>query len=403
MNVTQRSRRRPARESRRGAIVVLTAFVLIAVLSVAGFLMSLSYAELANAELQAATDAAARSAIVKMVVTQSQDEARAAALDIASRHRVSGQPLLIDGLDVDFGNSQRQADGTFNFQPNQSPFNAASVSGRKTADSAAGAVDLPFGSFIGQKTFETQRAASAMRLDYDIVLVLDRSGSMAWDLSEFRFSYPANRLTRPLLENYFSPPSPFALIDDANSLPSRWKVLADSVDGFLQVLVDRNVSARVALVTFASDYQFGLYSSVTVTTNSDFSENYSLIQTAMTLVGQIPLIGDTNISAGLQQGQTLLTTSPLARPKTAQPIVVLFSDGIYTEGGDPVPVAQSMNAATGTIIHCVSFGGEAAAQQTMDDIANAGGKGLSLHADTAAELVSSFEKIANSIPVIVIK
>lgn len=391
----QKTRLRPQNvEPRRGAIAVLSAFILIAVLSVAGFIMCLSYAELANTELQAATDAAARSAIVKMVITQSEEQARQAAIDIAGRHRVSGRPLVIEGNDVVFGNSQRQLDLKYSFNANQSPLNAAQVLGRKTGDAPAGAVDLPFGSFIGQETYETQRAATAMRLDYDIVLVLDRSGSMGWDLSQFRFSYPADRASRPLLENYFSPPDPTG---------SRWAVLSSAVNEFLQVLAARNVSARIGLVTFASDYQFGDYSSQRVTVNSDFTDNFSLIRNSVQSVGQYPVIGGTDIAAGLQQSQTLLTTSAQARSQTAQPIVVLFSDGIFTDGGDPVQMAQQMNAATGTIIHSVTFGAEVEAQQTMNNVAEAAGRGLSLHANNAQELISSFEEIANSIPVIVIK
>lgn len=394
MTTMRKLRLRQRSEPRRGAIAVLAAFVLVGVMAVAGFLMCLSYAELANTELQAATDAAARSAIIRTVITQSEEEGREAAMQIAALHRVGGKPLTIDPDDVVFGQSEKQGDSTFTFEPDQSPLNAARVAGRKRANAPAGAVDLPFGTFIGQETFETQRASTAMRLDYDIVLVLDRSGSMGWDLSQNRFSYPVEIEDRPTLENYFSPPT---------TSGSRWAVLSDSVDEFLQILDQRNVSARIALVTFANDYEFGLYTAETVTVDSDFTESSSAINNAISSIGQYPLIGGTDIGAGLEQAQTLLTSSSQARTKTAQPIVVLFSDGIFTDGDDPVVRAQSMNAATGTLIHSVTFGAEVEARQTMDDVAHVAGRGLSLHADDAAELVSSFEKIANSIPVIVIK
>ena len=206
--ITIRRLRSPCRgSSRGGAIAVLTAFVLVALLAVSGLVLSLSYIELANAELKAATDAAARSAIIKLVITQSEDQGRAAAVDVAARYRVGGSPLQIAAGDVTFGKAVIQPDGSFSFQQSSHPLiNAASVQGLKESGSSSGALSLPFGSLIGQETYQTQRAAIAMRLDYDIVLVLDRSGSMGWDLSQNRFSYPASKANRPLVENYFSPP-----------------------------------------------------------------------------------------------------------------------------------------------------------------------------------------------------
>ncbi len=385
---------------RRGAIAVLTAFVLVAVLAVAGFLMCLSYAELANTELQVATDAAARSAVIQLVITQSEDDARAAAVQIAGLHRVGGQSLSLDTSDVVFGKAQLQLDNTYSFQGNQTPLNAAQVSGRKMNGSPSGAVTLPLGVFIGQDTYQTQRAGTAMRMDYDIVLVLDRSASMAWDLSGVARQYPEDIADYLYQINYFSPPDPNG---------SRWAALSTAVNQFTQVLTSRNVSARLALVTFAGDFpppelgSTGNYTAQRVTLDSDFTPDFSGITSAITAIGQAPLLGATDITAGLQEAQTLLTSSPQARPKTAQPIVVLFSDGRYTEGADPVEIAQTMNTATGTLIHTVTFGTDASNIQDMKDVAQVAGKGLSFNANTAEELDSSFRQIADSIPVIVIK
>jgi Ca-activated chloride channel family protein len=385
---------RSRRMQRRGAIAVLTAFLTVALMAIAGFLLSLSYIELADAELQAATDAAARSAVVQLVATQSQTTGRAAAQDIATRYKVGGQPFQIASGDVTFGNSQIQADGSYKFQAGQSPMNAALVSGKKTTGSAAGPLKLVLGSFVGHSTFDTQRSATAMQLDYDIILVLDRSGSMGWDLSKNLFSYSGSKASRPLVENYFSPPDPTL---------SRWGVLASCVNEFLDVLSNRNVSARVGLVTFASDYQFGSYTSQRVTTDADLSSVYTTIRNATNSIGQKPCIGGTDIAAGLQQAQVVLSTSPNARPKTAQPTIVLFSDGIFNQGSDPVQLAKIQHNTYGIVIHSVTFGADASGRATMDSVALNAGRGLSLHADTAAALLDSFRQIANSIPVIMTK
>jgi archaellin len=383
--------RRARRASRRGAIAVLTAFVLVALLAIAGLVLSMAYLELASAELQAATDAAARSAVIQMAITQSEHQSRQAAVDIAGRFRVGGQPFSIDPTDVTFGNSLRQSDGTYSFQAAGTPLNAARIQGRKQADSAASDIELPLGTFIGQPRFEMERPAIAMRLDYDIALVLDRSGSMAWDLSRFRFSYPEGNSHRPLLERYFSPPDPEA---------SRWAILAASVENFLQVVSNRNVSAHVGLVTFASDYTFGAYSSQRATIDCDFTDDFATIRTQVDAIGSTPVIGGTDIAAGLAAAEGLLVDSPHARVRTAHPTIVLFSDGIFTEGDDPTNIAASLYANHGIVIHSVTFGADENARETMNAVAAAAGDGLSLHADDAEELIDSFRQIATTIPVI---
>jgi len=385
-------RRARTANSRRGAITVLTAFVLIAMLAITAFLISLSYIELTRTELQSATDAAARSAVITLMTSQSEEAGRAAAMDIASRHRVGGQPFALDSGDIEFGNASREADGSFRFIGGGHPRNAARALGKKTQQSTAGPAALPFGQIIGHDQFETQLPATAMRLDYDICLVLDRSGSMAWDLSSLRFSYPGETENRPLLENYFSPPHPEE---------SRWAILSDSVAEFLDILQERDLSARVGLVTFASEYTFGQYDSQLVTLDSDLTEDFDALSSAAESVGHKPLIGATNITAGLEEAESLLLTSSQARRRTAHPTIVLFSDGIYTEGGNPVGIAGSLYQNHGIVIHSVTFGAEVEARQTMDDVAGVAGGGLSLHADDASELVQSFRAIANALPVLV--
>jgi len=389
-----RRNRLSRRDTRRGAIAVLTAFLLVAVLAIGAFFVCLSYIELTRAELQTATDAAARSAVIGLVTTQSEEEGRAAAVDIASRYSVGGKAFALGEDDVTFGNSELQPDNSYFFRAGESPTNAAEVRCGKPASSAAGSVQLPLGHFIGQETFETEVTSGAMRLDYDVCLVLDRSGSMGWDLSDQRFVYPGNQADRPLLENYFSPP---------HETESRWGVLSAAIDELLVIFEERDVSARVGMVTFASDYEFGNFQSVRVRTHSDLTTDFSAISAAVDEIGEQPTIGGTDIAAGLIEAETLLTTSSQARVQTAHPTIILFSDGIFNAGDDPVVMAQSLYDNHGIVIHSVTFGAELPARATMDAVAAAAGNGLSLHADTAAELVDSFRTIANSIPVLVTK
>jgi Flp pilus assembly protein TadG len=371
---------------------VLTAFLLVALMVMSAMLLSMSYIDLSRSELRAATDAAARSAVIQLVNTQSQSQSKAAARNVASRYTVGGRAFSIRNADITFGSATQQANGSFQFSAGSSPTNAARIEGLKTASASAGAVNLPLGTFVGRQTYATQLTATAMQLDHDLVLVLDRSGSMGWDLSANEFSYPAEKADRPVLENYFSPP---------HATSSRWAILSDAVDEMLDILADREVSARVGLVTFANTYDFGRYHADTVTRERDLTSNYNNIRTSITSVGQKPLIGATDIAAGLTEAKDLLTTSAQARPKTAHPAIILFSDGIFTTGTDPVTYATQMYTDHKIVIHSVTFGADATARTRMNQIAAAAGKGLSLHADTADQLIASFRTIANSIPVMI--
>ena len=79
------------------------------------------------------------------------------------------------------------------------------------------------------------------------------------------------------------------------------------------------------------------------------------------------------------------------------------SDGIFNQGSDPVQLAKIQHNTYGIVIHSVTFGADASGRATMDSVALNAGRGLSLHADTAAALLDSFRQIANSIPVIMTK
>jgi len=88
--------RRPWYRTRRGAIVVLAALMMIVFLASVAFSVDVSYMQLTKAKLRSATDAAARAAGEALSRAQNLDDARQAAKDIAHANRVAGEPLLLD-------------------------------------------------------------------------------------------------------------------------------------------------------------------------------------------------------------------------------------------------------------------------------------------------------------------
>ena len=139
-------------------------------------------------------------------------------------------------------------------------------------------------------------------------LVLDRSASMAFDLSDKEFQYPSDRANGTTFQNYFLPPSPTG---------SRWKSLSDAVGVFVTTLQTRQLDAQVAVVTYADAFSFGEYNSTQASKDVSLTKNYSLVTTAMTNWNKEELLGDTNIEAGLTLGRSTLKGTGSAQDRPA--------------------------------------------------------------------------------------
>lgn len=165
---------------RRGAMAILIAVCLPVFLAFAAFAVNVAYMHLSRAELRVATDAAARAGARRLSLSQDTSAALAEAQSAASRNLVWGEPLQLEHSDVEFGLNQRSG-GTWVFTPNggQGAVNALRVRGRKTDDSPSHSVALFLPRVLGQDDYEPIQKAVAMQIDRDIVLVVDRSGSMA--------------------------------------------------------------------------------------------------------------------------------------------------------------------------------------------------------------------------------
>lgn len=375
---------------RRGATLVLIAVMSTALVSFGAMALNWSYIELTHTQLRAASDAAAKAAIVSLSQTQNKGDARQVAKDLVSEYSIGGQPIRIRNSDIQFGNGERQQDGSIVFNQDVQPLNAAQVIINLDDGARTGKVSTLMPHIMNPSEFSLSKTAIASRYDHDIVMVVDRSASMAWDLTGVDFSYPAEYNNDSTLQNYFKPPHP---------TDSRWAKLVDALRVFRDVIEDRNLNAQVGLVSYASDYTFGLFSSTRVNTDLLLSQSTSDFVSTAETIGQSPIIGDTNIGAGIDSGRsTLLSASE--RRITANRTMVLLSDGRKTEGNDPV--ARARRAADSRItIHTVSFG-DGADQQAMANIAAEAG-GNHYHASTAAELALAFKTIAEELPAVLVQ
>lgn len=408
-----RQRNRPVR---RGSVLTLLAFLLPVLLILAAFTINAAYMQLTRTQLMVATDASARAGGRALSEFQDIDEARVAARVTAAQNEVAGRPLRIrsgDQGDVDFGMAAPSGDsGRFAFTKVAngevvagSTANAVRVSGKRTADSRSGAVDVVFKGFGSSTRFEPTMTSVAMQVDRDIVLVLDRSGSMGWK----DYAWPSN--TSPFYRStldagvaagylifyqnayyYNSGVTQTMYFDwvweDHYNLgpapPSPWDELVVAVGAFLEVLRDTPQSELVGLASYSS----GASEDIQLTSDYD-----SILQ----FLSGISPDGMTAIGRGMQEGEDIVMHPTHARPYAAKTLVVM-TDGMHNTGIDPVTVGQQIASQTPVTIHSVTFSA-GADQQRMQRVADLGG-GQHYHADDGVALVDTFRQIANNLPTI---
>jgi Ca-activated chloride channel homolog len=367
------------RESRRGTILVLAAFMIIAFLVSVAFSVDVSYMQLTRTKLRSATDAAARAAGEGLSRQQNVNYARQAAKTIAAANRVAGKPLLLADSDIVFGRSTQQANGAWAFRPAAQPINAVRVFGRRTREAPSGSVPLFFGRVFNVLDFEPTQAATVVRLDRDICLVVDRSSSMKLHLTD----------TAPTMstgDSRFCKPPNMSL--------SRWGALSVGVQRFINALEATPQTEYVALVSYGSNYTACTVSNTSADINCNLASDHSAVTKAMGTLSAKKFNGMTNIGAGITKGIQVLT-SAAARPYAAK-TMVLMSDGAYTEGTRPSLVAPQA-ADRDIIIHTITFG--EANPDEMQAIADATG-GNHYIAPDAAALQDIFEEIALTLPVV---
>lgn len=386
MKQTRRSSRRNP-STRRGAMMPVVAMVIPIIMIFVGYSINIAYMELAQTELRLTCDSAAKAALINYGATNSSSTAIAFGQSISSNNKVMGQSVTIPSSKFIFGNSTKQSNGSYLFTASGTPVNSVQVTG-------ASSVTLPFGFMIASGKYSCSELSYATRVSYNIMLVLDRSASMAFDLSGNEFVYPADRTLYSPLQSYFTTPSPTA---------SRWASLTSAVNTFITVIQSRNLNVNVGLVTYAENYTLGSYSSQEATLDVGLTTNYASILTAMNNYGSAPLLGDTNISAGLALAQSELTSS--AATPTSDLVIILFTDGVATTGNTNIPsLTSSYRTGSNIMTHVITFGGEAASGtvQTQMQSAAQNGNGLFFNAATSAQLQSAFQTIADSLPAVLV-
>jgi Ca-activated chloride channel homolog len=300
--------------------------------------------------------------------------ARQAARQTARRNLVAGEPLVVQNRQIEFGQGSQPSDTSrFVFTPGGTELNAVRVTGLRTRSSAAGPVGLLLGRVMGVTEFQPSHVATSTQLDREICLVVDRSGSMMWNLAGNVI--PAASCT---------PPQP----------ASRWAALRIAVDAFVAELEQTPQREQCSLVSYSSA---GSGCGITFTTsdiNAQLAFDYTRIRDEMNRLSSRPVQGGTSISAGIDNGVRELT-SPRSRRYAVKTMVVM-TDGLHNSGREPILSAGDAARAHITV-NTVTFGDDAD-RTRMRAVADATG-GKHYHAPNAAALEQIFREIASTLPV----
>lgn len=376
-------------QRRSGAMLLFVLALLIIIFAMVVYSVDVAFMQLARTELQAVTDAAAKAAAGELARTNGDHkQAQKVGIEVAAANQVAGAPLMLQNKDFEFGQAFEQSDGTWAFTPNVLPFTSVRVTASKSADSKSGPVQLFFAPLFGQNTFSPMHVSVASQFEQELVLVIDRSHSMCFDESGVDWSYPDGSSGTSA---YLAPP---------HSTGSRWAKLARAIETFISTLGTVQYPPQVALVTWASTFsqtsfetqQTGIIWNA-VERDVSLGQSFEAIQNVIDRRGGNPMLGGTNLSAGIDEAAQLLSSqgSPDARKA-----MIVMTDGQWNRGRDPLEAALDAKAL-GIAIHTITFL-DKADQSTMEQVAIAAG-GRHFHASNSTELNAIFKELALMLPV----
>jgi Ca-activated chloride channel family protein len=384
---------RPASE-RRGAVLPLVAVFVVVLMAMAAFAIDISYIELTQTQLKAATDAAAKAGTSSLVQGKTDAQAINAAIAMANLNTVAGKSLKLTAADIAVGQSVLQSDGSWLFVAGAKPSQAMQITSSMSGANSNGAVKLFFAPVFGTNTFTTSNTSVASAFACEVCLVLDRSHSMCFDQTGTSWSYPLPYLLDWILA-----------IKNKPTTGSRWLALDNAINSFCNILKTANAPPRVGVVTWADDigkntteYQLTGQTSVGCTTDLGLTTDMSAVYNAVKAKSTKVMLGGTEMSVGMDAGKAMLTGSGVK--SYAKKVMILMTDGQWNAGRDPLLAAAESKAANITI-HCVCFL-QNADQTTTKAIASMTG-GKFYYATDAASLEAAFKDLAYTLPVVLTK
>lgn len=403
---------------------------MVILLVAAAFSVDIAYMHLTRQELHIATDAAAKAAVARLSLGGTAAQAKQAAVACAAANTVGGSPLAISTSDVSLGSVNYVQNARWGFNPGGTPTMAAKVDVAMTSGSTSGPVNLLFGKTLGTPIFQPSSTSVAAFVRNKVCLCFDRSRSMTFDLTGQNEKWPTSSAGYPqgVPSSVRSVSIGTKTYDFRWLYPpcngSRWSYLGIASNAYLDALATAPVETHVALVTWASstdnaqskdvNNKYHTYTGSTLNTSSSktsysasslestFVTSYGAIRAAITEKSGRTMLGGTDTNSGLQNAVNLFAQTEDGIP--CNKIIILFSDGMWSEGFlDPAAHAAVNAAQANIVVHTVGFMLTASdaqyGNQTMANIAAATG-GKFYRATDGDSLRAAFEELARNLPII---
>ncbi len=395
-----------SRRVRMGVSAILILAMLVPIAIVGFFALSLANIQRNEAASQVAADLSAKygaNAIARELPIDMITERGTSIARDNWTHGGNGQDSNLDkgqvAVEIEYG-STRFVNDQAEFRLGDEPLNSVRV---KTAVPAGIVI---FGKPIGSILVDS--AAAVANVERDLCLVIDRSGSMTFDLTTHTWSadksaHPKNRLA---LSTNLSKRSA------ANQWwwgwphpeNSRWAEMMPAVYALADELEKTKQSELLSIVSYSSQVtenrwdqstELRSYSSLESTIEAQPTLRYADVVSALEHKYNevMPIMGGTNIASGIDQAAAVLTGS---RSRSfAFKTMIVMTDGQHNVGRSPVDAARDA-ANRGIEVFTVTFSHDADVA-TMQATA-AAGNGKHFHAADGETLRQIFIEIANTPP-----
>ncbi|MEM9410176.1 MAG: vWA domain-containing protein [Planctomycetota bacterium] len=398
-------------ENRKGASIILIIFMFIVMMIFAFFSLNIANIQRNLVASQIASDLASRWGVDELSRSTDTERIEEQVRDLAHRNwtltdnQAGWLQANIENIDVqvELGTAVIESDGIgFRTGPDVNPLNAVRVSAEQT---------IPVVGFKSREMSELSlsRDATVIALERDICLVVDRSGSMNFDLDTATWMYDTSRHSYNALSmsnsRYYRRFSYQWWWYWPHPTQSRWSTLVPAMYGLAEELEDTKQNELFAIASYSSagttgffdhslrsrNYQYEV-SSVEAEMTSDYENAVSAIDNKYKW--QQIIAGGTDIAAGITEGIGLLTGEN-SRPNAYKTMIVM-TDGEFTPNTRNPWDAASDAADEGIEVYTVTFSAQAD-QFSMERTA-ADGNGQHFHAPDGDALEEIFRVIANIPP-----